>query len=46
MKKIEIALIVIFCTLMAWPWLKRLVTWKSALILVLGGGALWRLVKA
>lgn len=45
MQKAEIALILTLATLAAWPWLKRLFTWKSALVLALGGGALWRLVK-
>ncbi|WP_164485755.1 hypothetical protein [Pseudomonas chlororaphis] len=31
---------------LAWPWLKKLFTWKSALILVLGGISLWQIFKA
>lgn len=46
MQKTEIALILILSTVAAWPWLKKLFTWKSALILALGGVVLWQMVKA
>lgn len=46
MQKAEIALILTLSTVAAWPWLKKLFTWKSALILVLGGLSLWQMFKA
>ncbi len=46
MQKIEIAVILILCTVAVWPSLKKLFTWKSVLILALGGFAFWQMVKA
>ncbi len=45
MSKFDIALNILFCVVLAWPWLRRFFSWTSAFVVVLGGTALTLLFK-